>query len=65
MKMAASGKKHIWRMNNMVFVSALPNTLKTYAHIITVGIYTNTDGDIYIEERYVAVHGRETSYRAE
>ena len=32
----------------MVFVSALPNTLKTYAHIITVEIYTYTNGTVTI-----------------
>ena len=36
----------------MVFVSALPNTLKTYAHIITVGVDTHNYGGIYIYEMY-------------
>ena len=48
-------------IKNVVFVSALPNTLKTYAHIITVEIYTSTDGYIEISEMYNDErHGRST-----
>ena len=50
----------------MVFVSALPNTLKTYANIITVEILTGTNGTIHIQEYYNDDrHGRYTVYRTE
>ena len=62
-KMASRENALSWTMKIMVFVSALPNTLKTYAHIITVGVTTFTVGEIYISERYNSIlHGRATIY---